>query len=72
MNFTDSPFEKMMRQKPRAMRPAPIPKPPPGSPCQGCAYWQGVPCVGVCYRDLTASHTSGQLGPKLQGGQSHG
>ncbi|WP_370738184.1 hypothetical protein [Scatolibacter rhodanostii] len=54
------------------MRPAPPKNPPPGSPCCGCSYWRGMACVGVCYRDLTRSRTSGQVGPKLEGGQSHG
>nr|WP_312279395.1 hypothetical protein [Oscillibacter sp.] len=72
MNFTDNPFERMMKQKPRPMRPAPPKKPPPGSPCYGCSYWRGIPCLGICYRELTLSRTSGQLGAKLEGGQSHG
>lgn len=52
MDFTDSPFERMMRQVPRAYRPE-ISKAPPDSPCCGCSYWQGVACVGICYKDLT-------------------
>jgi len=71
MNFTDSPFEKMMKQVPRAYRPE-VRKPPPGSPCRGCTFWRGMACVGTCYRDLALSTTSGQLGPKLAGGQNHG
>ena len=35
MRFTDSPFEKMMKQKPRPQAPAPA-KPPRGSRCSGC------------------------------------
>lgn len=37
MRFTNSPFEKMMQQVPRTLRPTP-PKPRRGSPCAGCSY----------------------------------
>jgi hypothetical protein len=65
MRFTNSPFEKMMQQVPRTLRPTP-PKPRRGSPCAGCSYWNGAACVGVCYRELRVrnSPASGQLGPK--------
>lgn len=66
MNFTNSPYEKMMKQKPRPSRPKKQ-KPPHGSPCRGCTYWQGLACVGTCHRDLIISkreETSGQHGPK--------
>jgi hypothetical protein len=36
MNFTDSPFEKMMKQPPRPGQSAKQ-KPPPGSVCRACA-----------------------------------
>lgn len=68
MNFTDSPFEKMMKQKPRGGGPEKTPKAKPGSPCYGCSFWRGAACIGTCYRDLT----SGQLGPKLNEGRKHG
>lgn len=67
MNFTDSTYEKMMKEKPRPYRPAPLHKPPKGSLCRDCSYWNGAVCVGVCYRDLILRQregTSGQLGPK--------
>ena len=41
MNFTNSPYEKMMKQKPRPSRPKKQ-KPPHGSPCRGCTYWLGL------------------------------
>jgi len=66
MNFTDSPFEKMMKQIPRQSHDRPIPKPPRRSPCRGCGYWDGRACVGVCYRELIVERktgTSGQHGP---------
>ncbi len=52
MNFTNSPYERMMKQVPRASRPE-TPKAPPGSPCHGCCYWRDVSCMGICYRELT-------------------
>ena len=52
MNFTDSPYEKMMKEVPRPPRPEAV-KAPPGSPCRDCSFWRGEPCVGTCYRDLT-------------------
>ena len=50
MRFTDSPFEKMMKQKPRPQAPS-VPKAPRGSRCSGCPYWRGIGCVS-CYREL--------------------
>lgn len=35
MNFTNNPYEKMMKQKPRPLAPS-IPKAPKGSRCSGC------------------------------------
>lgn len=50
MNFTNNPYEKMMKQKPRPLAPS-IPKAPKGSRCSGCPYWRGISCVS-CYREL--------------------
>lgn len=50
MNFTNNPYEKMMKQKPRPLAPS-IPKVPKGSRCSGCPYWRGIGCVS-CYREL--------------------
>lgn len=48
--FTDSPYEKMMTQKPAGRQEAPAPPAlPPDHPCFGCPY---RPCMGVCYRKL--------------------
>lgn len=51
--FTDSPYEKMMMQKPKQRReetpPAAL---PPGHPCHGCDRYKGGRCAGPCYRDL--------------------
>lgn len=63
MNFTNSPFERMMKQVPRQPRHVPQ-KPRPGTRCVGCSFWNGAACVGTCYRELVI--TSGQHGPKLQ------
>ena len=69
MNFTDSPFEREMKQVPRPPRPGPIRKPPRGSSCRGCDFWDGSACVGICYRNLLVERkagTSGQVGPMSQ------
>ena len=66
-NFTDSPFEKMMKQTPRSYR-EPVAVPPPDSPCRGCTIWQGMACMGLCRRKIKPpakeGATSGQVGPK--------
>lgn len=67
MNFTDSPYEKMMKQLPRLTHEGAARKPPLRSSCRECGYWDGRACVGVCYRDLLLLRreaTSGQVGPK--------
>jgi len=49
--FTDSPFERMMVQKPRQRQeesPPPLPK---DHRCYGCSYY-GTCCAGTCYRNL--------------------
>lgn len=61
MNFTDSPFEQMMKQVPSYRPPAPK-KPHPDTLCAACSFWRGQACVGVCYRALKQSMTSGQVG----------
>ena len=71
MNFTNSPYERMMQEIPRKCPPKRT-GPPLGSPCHGCAYFREPACVGVCYRKLILSQkgvsvTSGQSGPKLPG-----
>ncbi len=69
MNFTNNPYEKMMKEKPRPPRRGEVCKPPKGSSCQDCSYWNGMACVGVCYRDLFISQqkegreTSSQADP---------
>jgi len=67
MNFTDSPYEKMMKEKPRPPRRGAAAKPPKGSPCRDCSYWNGTACIGLCYRNLIIlprEPASGQPGPK--------
>jgi hypothetical protein len=74
MRFTDSEFEKMMKLKPRPSQHF-LCKPPPGSPCEKCSFWKGLPCVGTCYKELLASSpkkTSGHVGPKGNHSQSKG
>ena len=53
MNFTDSPYERMMKQRPSPQAPA-LAKAPRGSVCHGCPYWRGIKCPS-CYRELLKS-----------------
>lgn len=52
--FTDSPFEKMMTQKPGHGRRRDDTPPVPHSPaCISCPYNKGqAPCVGYCIKKL--------------------
>lgn len=66
-NFTDSPFEKMMKQRPPGYR-EPVAVPPPDSPCCGCTIWRGMVCMGLCRRKTKPPEkegtTSGQVDSK--------
>ncbi len=67
-NFTNNPIEKLMKQRPRGGCEK-IHNPPAESPCRGCSFWQGVACIGVCYKKLLfpqkgGEETSGQNGSK--------
>jgi|GEM_PF-322206 len=44
MNFTNSPYERMMKEIPHPEAPAPQ-KAPEGTPCAGCPYWRGIGCL---------------------------
>lgn len=49
--FTRNPLERMMMQKPRAMREDNPPAAPKGHFCYGCKrYGQG--CIHPCYREI--------------------
>ena len=41
MNFTNSPYERMMKEIPHKDIPAPQ-KAPEGTPCAGCPYWREI------------------------------
>lgn len=58
MNFTNSPFERMMKEKPRPQAPA-VRKPPRGSACCGCSCWRGIGCVS-CYKELLKPPAGGR------------
>lgn len=58
MNFTNSPFERMMKERPRPQAPA-VPRAPEGSPCRRCSYWRGIACVS-CYKELLKSPAGGR------------
>ena len=64
MRFTDSPFEKMMQEVPRP-RSDNTKKPPQGSPCRNCSFWQGRACIGTCYRDLIQRKGDGTSGQNV-------
>ena len=49
--FTDSPYERLMGEKPRQQREASPPALPKGHPCYGCSY-HGTCSTGTGYRDL--------------------
>ena len=60
--FTDSPFERMMVQKPEPVRRqgSQTPTLMPGSKCYGCVYGRDRLCAGVCLKKvLAAGHTEG-------------
>lgn len=52
--FTDSPYERMMTQKPQAGRfpETEPPRFPPGHKCHGCPYGRDKPCVGMCLKEI--------------------
>lgn len=55
--FTDSPFERMMVQKPGPVRRqgAQAPALVPGNKCHGCVYGRDRPCAGVCMKKVLAA-----------------
>lgn len=57
--FTDSPFEKMMTQKPHGRQRDDTPPVPHSPACNGCPYHKGqAPCIGYCIKKLQAKkHT---------------
>lgn len=51
--FTDSPFERMMTQRPVPGHAASASfAHPPGHPCRHCPYGRAALCVGICYQKL--------------------
>ena len=58
MNFTNSPFERMMKERPRPQAPA-VSRPPKCSACRGCAYWRDIRCVS-CYKELLQAPAGGR------------
>lgn len=60
MYFTDSPYERMMKQIPKG-GPIPGEGPPPlpeGHPCHGCCYAANGPCIGYCLKELMKKERS--------------
>ena len=58
MNFTNSPFERMMKERPRPQAPA-VSRPPGSSACRGCSYWRGIRCVS-CYKEILKAPAGGR------------
>lgn len=58
MNFTNSPLERMMKERPRPQAPA-VSKPPKGSVCCGCTYWRDIRCAS-CYKELLQAPAGGR------------
>ena len=51
--FTDSPYEKMMTQKPGHGRHGDSKPPVPRSPaCIGCSYGKNLLCIGYCIKSI--------------------
>ena len=56
--FTDSPFEKMMTQKPGSGRHKEKPPVSHSPTCDTCPYKGTAPCVGYCIKKIQAQeHT---------------
>ena len=51
-HFTDNPFERLMKQRPRQRQEKLSPVLPKSHPCYDCNYLHGSCCTGVCYREL--------------------
>ena len=61
--FTDSPYERMMTQKPETAREALVPPAlPPDHPCYGCDYGRNGPCIGICYKKLMKKRSDKRRG----------
>ena len=58
MRFTNSPYEKMMQQKPRPQAPAPG-KAAQGLPVLRVSLLAGIGCVS-CYRELLKAPAGGR------------
>ncbi|WP_195270528.1 hypothetical protein [Eubacterium sp. 1001713B170207_170306_E7] len=50
--FTDSPFEKMMTQRPRNGRHKEKPPVSHSPACEACPYKGIAPCVGYCIKKI--------------------
>ena len=57
MNFTSSPFERMMKEKPRPQAPAKN-RPPRGSACYGWCYMRGG--GPVAHKELLKAEAGGR------------
>ncbi|MBQ6999739.1 MAG: hypothetical protein IJN67_01675 [Oscillospiraceae bacterium] len=58
-HFTDSPYERMMTQKPSGGASLHRNTLPKDHPCYGCTFVDQV-CVGICHRELLAHLEKGK------------
>lgn len=59
--FTDSPYERMMVQKPRVRREGKPPAPPKTGKCDGCTHKKDACCAITCIRDLIIPQKSKEV-----------
>jgi hypothetical protein len=59
--FTDSPYERMMVQKPRMRREVKPPAPPKAGKCDGCTHKKDACCATTCFRDLNITQKSKEV-----------
>lgn len=55
--FTDSPYERLMKQAPEAEKGK---RKKQDDKCRGCPYGRGRPCIGICMVQLLGRHKSGK------------
>lgn len=52
VKFTNSPFEKMMSQRPASSRTGEASGTVSSNRCGGCSYAKQHPCIGYCIKEL--------------------
>lgn len=62
--FTDSPFEKMMSQRPTSFQTGAAVGTVSCGRCSGCSYAMQRPCIGYCIKELMRDGSSHRKGVK--------